>query len=129
MYAPATTSLFSRTLAAAAATAVLFSASVQAGEVKSVQAPDGRVVRSVEVPFVDLDLTTEAGAATLETRLRAASRAVCGTGTRAPLREQIAQRACIDQTMASGQRAMVTLVARAESGDSFKPGERIAVGS
>jgi UrcA family protein len=129
MFARKAASFVSRSLAAAAATAILLSATAQAGEVTSVDMPGGRTVRSVTVPFVDLDLTTKEGAATLATRLKAASRAVCGETQRGPLREQIDHRACVEETMASGQRAMVTLIARAEAGDRFKPGERIAFGS
>lgn len=129
MFARALAPIASRTLAAAAASAILFSAAVQANPVHSEQAAGGRVVRSVEVPFVDLDLTSPEGAKTLTTRLRAASTKVCGSSPRGPLREQIDHRNCVSQTMASGQRAMVTLIARAEAGESFKPGERIAVGS
>lgn len=128
MFAPATASLFSRSLAAATATAILFSASVQASPVASVE-KNGRVYRSVEVPFVDLNLTTAQGVAELETRLKVASQKVCGLTERAPLQQQMDRQACLKQTLASGQRAMVTLVARAEAGDRFKPGERIAVGS
>jgi UrcA family protein len=128
MFAPATASLISRSLAAATATAILFSASVQAKPVSSVET-GGRVVRSVEVPFIDLDLTTAQGVAALESRLKVASQQVCGVAERAPLQQQMDHRACIKQTMASGERAMVALVARAEAGDNFKPGERIAVGS
>lgn len=129
MLAPARTSVFPRALAAAAASAILFSASVQAQPVTSVQTTDGRVLRSVEVPFVDLDLTSPSGAATLEARLKTASRKVCGSPENATLRERIAHRECVSQTMSSGKRAIVTLVARAEAGERFKPGERIAVGS
>lgn len=129
MYAPATASLFSRTLAAAAASAILFSATVQASPVKSQQTSEGRTLRTVEVPFVDLDLTTASGAATLERRLKTASRQVCDATQSTTLRERIDRRDCISETMASGKRALVTLIARAEAGDRFKPGERIAVGS
>lgn len=129
MFAPATASLFSRSLAAAAASAILFSATVQASPVTTVETTGGRIVRSVEVPFVDLDLTSAHGAATLESRLKTASRQVCGAAEAATLRERIEHRNCVDETMASGKRALVTLVARAEAGDRFKPGERIAVGS
>lgn len=129
MFATATASIFSRSLAAAAASAILFSATVQANPVKTVDNANGRIVRSVEVPFVDLDLATADGVATLESRLKLATRQVCGAAERAPLEQQMNQRACVAKTMASGKRAMVTLVARAEAGDLFKPGERIAVGS
>lgn len=129
MFALARTPIFSRTLAAAAASAILFTASVQAQPVTSVETTDGRVLRSVEVPFVDLDLTSPSGAATLEARLKTASRQVCGSPEGATLRERIVHRDCVSQTMNSGKRAIVTLVARAEAGDNFKPGERIAVGS
>lgn len=129
MNAPATASLFSRTLAAAAASAILFSATVQASPVQSQEVTGGRTLRSVEVPFVDLDLTTTNGAATLEQRLKIASRQVCDATQSTTLSERIARRDCISETMASGKRAMVTLIARAEAGDLFKPGERIAVGS
>lgn len=129
MFARTTSYYIPRALAAAAASALILGASAHAGPVKTVEAGNGRTVRSVEVKFVDLDLTTQEGAATLETRLRAASRQVCSTGNGTSLREHMAEKACIDQTLASSKRAMVTLVARAEAGDSFKPGERIAVGS
>lgn len=129
MFARALAPIATRTLAAATASAILFSAAVQAQSVQTEQAAGGRVVRSVEVPFVDLDLTSPSGAATLETRLKAASRKVCGSPDAANLRERNAHRACVTQTMASGQRAIVTLIARAEAGERFKPGERIAVGS
>lgn len=129
MFTRTRTSLVARTLAASAAASILFSASVQAGEVKSVETSDGRIQRSIEVRFVDLDLTTPEGAATLESRLKLASRKVCGAAENGPLHERIDHQKCMTETMASGQRAMVTLVARAEAGESFKPGERIAVGS
>lgn len=128
MFAPATASLFTRSLAAVTASAILFSATVQANPVTAVE-KGGRVYRSVEVPFVDLDLTTPEGVAALESRLKVASRQVCGVAERGPLKQLIDHRTCIKQTIDSGQRAMVTLVARAEAGDRFKPGERIAVGS
>ena len=129
MFARALAPLASRALAAAAASAIIFSASVQANPVKTSDAPGGRVVRSVEVRFVDLDLTTPQGAETLKTRLRSAAQQVCGATPRGPLREQIDHKNCVAETLASGQRAMVTLIARAEAGETFKPGERIAVGS
>ena len=129
IFARTTSYYIPRALVAAAASALVLGASVQASPVKTVESTNGRTIRSVEVKFADLDLTSQQGAATLETRLRAASREVCGASSRAPLREQIAHRACVDETLASGKRAMVTLVARAEAGDNFKPGERISVGS
>lgn len=118
-----------RALAAAVASGLILGASAQANEVKTVDTTNGRVQRSIEVRFVDLDLTTEQGAATLETRLRNAARLVCGDATSSTLREQMDRKACINETLASGKRAMVTLIARAEAGDRFQPGERIAVGS
>ncbi len=129
MFTPATASIFPRALAAAASCAILFSATVQASPVTSVETNGGRTLRSVEVQFVDLDLTTTSGAATLESRLKTASRQVCGSAEGATLRERVEHRDCVAETMASGKRAIVTLVARAEAGDRFKPGERIAVGS
>ncbi len=129
MFARALAPVATRALAAAAASAIIFSASVQANPVKTSEAAGGRVVRSVEVPFVDLDLTTPAGAVTLQARLKTASRQVCGTPETPTLRERIDYRNCVSETIASGQRAMVTLIARAEAGERFKPGERIAVGS
>lgn len=128
MFARATTSLFSRSLAAAAASAILFSASVQASPVTAVE-KDGRIYRSVEVQFVDLDLTTAEGVAALESRLKGASRKVCGTPQRGSLDQYMDHRACLTEVAESSQRAMVTLVARAEAGENFKPGDRIAVGS
>uniref|UniRef100_UPI000AB4B8E9 UrcA family protein n=1 Tax=Sphingomonas sp. CCH18-B1 TaxID=1768744 RepID=UPI000AB4B8E9 len=65
----------------------------------------------------------------LQARLKTASRQVCGTPETPTLRERIDYRNCVSETIASGQRAMVTLIARAEAGERFKPGERIAVGS
>lgn len=129
MFARALAPVASRALAAAAASAVLFSAAVQANPVVTEKAIGSRVVRSVEVRFVDLDLTTPQGAETLKTRLRSATHQVCGSLPRGPLSDQIDYRNCVSETMASGQRAMVTLIARAEAGERFKPGERIAVGS
>lgn len=129
MFARALAPIASRAMAAAAASAILFSAAVQANPVVSEQTIGGRVIRSVEVRFVDLDLTTPGGAETLKTRLRSATNQVCGSLPRGPLREQIDYRNCVSETMASGQRAMVTLIARAEAGERFKAGERIAVGS
>jgi UrcA family protein len=129
MFARALAPIATRTLAAAAASAILFSAAVQAKPAISEQTVGNRIVRSVEVPFVDLDLTTPEGAQILKNRLESATAKVCGTQQTAPLREQMDYRACVAETMASGQRAMVTLIARAEAGDNFKPGERIAVGS
>lgn len=129
MFARALAPIATRTLAAAAASAIIFSASVQARSNVTEQTDGTRVMRSVEVKFVDLDLTTPEGAATLKTRLRAATGEVCGRPARAPMAERNDYRRCVRETEASGQRAMVTLIARAEAGETFKPGERIAVGS
>jgi len=129
MFARTLAPIASRALAAAAASAIIFSASVQAKPVVTEQVSGNRVVRSIEVPFVDLDLTTPEGAATLEHRLRAATTQVCGSLPRGPLREVSDYKNCVRETEESGQRAMVTLIARAEAGETFKPGERIAVGS
>jgi UrcA family protein len=129
MFARALAPFASRALAAVAASAIIFSATAQAKPAVTEQVSANRVVRSVEVRFVDLDLTTPEGAETLKTRLRSATTQVCGSLPRGPLSEQIDYRTCVSETMASGQRAMVTLVARAEAGERFKAGERIAVGS
>ncbi|PXW76387.1 UrcA family protein [Blastomonas natatoria] len=129
MFARALAPIATRTLAAAAASAVLFSAAVQAKPAISEQTVGNRLVRSVEVPFVDLDLTTPEGTETLKVRLRSATHQVCGSLPRGPLREQTDYKNCVRETTVSGQRAMVTLIARAEAGENFKPGERIAVGS
>lgn len=129
MFARTLAPFASRALAAAAASAIIFSAAVQAKPVVTEQVSGGRTVRSVEVPFVDLDLTTTEGAETLKYRLHAATTQVCGSLPRGPLREMADYKKCVAETTASGQRAMVTLIARAEAGERFKPGERIAVGS
>lgn len=129
MFARTLAPIASRALAAAAASAVLFSAAVQANPAVSEQTIGNRIVRSVEVPFVDLDLTTPEGTEILQNRLRIASTQVCGNLSRAPLRQQADYQNCVRETEASGQRAMVTLIARAEAGERFKAGERIAVGS
>jgi UrcA family protein len=129
MFARALAPIATRTLAAAAASAIVFSAAVQAKPVVTEQVSGNRVVRSIEVPFVDLDLTTPEGAETLKVRLRSATHQVCGSLPRAPIRQQTDYKNCVKETTASGQRAMVTLIARAEAGERFKPGERIAVGS
>lgn len=129
MSAPVASLIFSRAAMAVAASALAFSVSAQASTVTTSQMPGGRIARSVEVPFVDLDLTTDQGVATLESRLKIASKQVCGPAERAPLRQMLDHKACMAETMSSSKRAMVTLVARAEAGDRFRPGERIAVGS
>lgn len=127
MSAPITTSLFA--LAAAAACATMFSASVHAAPVKTVDTGNGRTVRSVEVSYGDLDLTSAQGAATLETRMRAASRLICGSPGARALHAQMDHRACLTETRASTQRAMVTLLARAQANERIQPGARITIGS
>jgi UrcA family protein len=48
------------------------------GLLGSAQVPAGEPAKSIKVSFADLDLSTQAGAATLYHRIRGAARTVCG---------------------------------------------------
>jgi UrcA family protein len=60
------------------------------------------------VGYADLDLTTQAGNAKLDQRLKRAAKKVCGlSGTANPLREAAANQQCFAKAFAEARRAKV----------------------
>ncbi len=103
-------SILSKGLFAAAAIAVTvtgFSASASA---------QGRITKSVEVSYADLDLTSAEGQQTLDGRIRGAVRQVCGSYDPKNLRDSVDHKGCLKEAKMSAKRAKVSLIARAEAG-------------
>ena len=110
--------ILTKTLCAAAAfaiTATGFSVGANA---------QNRTVRTAEVAYADLDLTTEDGRSTLQGRLKGAVRKVCGSYDSKSLANMRDHGVCMEQAKASAQRASVTIMAAAKSG---KPAETAMV--
>lgn len=102
--------IFKKSLFAAAAvavTAVGFSASANA---------DNRTVRTAEVSFADLDLTSANGKATLNGRIKGAVRQVCGGFDTKSLVDRNDHGNCVTEAQQSANRATVTIMAAAEAG-------------
>jgi UrcA family protein len=85
----------------------------------SVVQAETRSYHTAAVAYGDLNLASEAGQATLQSRIKAAVRRVCGSGVgRATLSEVLDEQRCHAQAMASAKRASVSLIAAARSGYS-----------
>ena len=70
-------------------------------------------VRSVAVSYADLDLGSEAGRATFDSRLRQAVRELCGTASSADLRGQNQVDACREElTARAAQQRDIALAGR-----------------
>jgi UrcA family protein len=54
-----------------------------------------------EVPFGDLDLTTEAGVATLKGRVEAEAKRICGPRAAGTVSDNVDRNRCFDEAMAS----------------------------
>lgn len=106
--------------AASAASAAVISPAVAAPNL---------IVRTAMVSYADLDLGTEAGVATLDTRIRTAVRDVCGSVTSPGLRANAEVRECRKDALASARRATVEVLAQVNSGERLAQSEgAIAVG-
>jgi UrcA family protein len=67
---------------------------------------------SVAVPIADLDLSTEAGRATLESRIAAAKARICGTVEVRKVREGADRQKCLEETEASVRAEIARVTAR-----------------
>jgi UrcA family protein len=88
-----------------------------------------RSSKSVTVTYGDLNLASEAGAKRLESRIRGAARKVCGRQPTRNLADINDYNQCFDTAISGGKRAMVTLVAQAESGAEFAENAGLSLGS
>jgi len=102
--------IFSKALITAAAIAV-----TATGFSVSTNAQD-RIIKSVEVSYLDLDLTSVEGKATLQGRLKGAVRKVCGSYNIRDLRDTRDHVHCVKEANLSAQRATVTIMAAVEAG-------------
>ena len=68
--------------------------------------------RSLKVEYADLDLASSTGQAVLQKRLRAAASRLCLDHGVHPLREQIAQRRCLSETISAAQPRLAEIVSR-----------------
>ncbi|KRA84063.1 UrcA family protein [Altererythrobacter sp. Root672] len=66
---------------------------------------------SVTVPIADLDLSTEAGRATLERRIHAAKARICGHVEVRQVREGADKQRCLEETEASVRAEIARLTA------------------
>lgn len=83
----------------------------------SVVQAETRSYRTAAVAYGDLDLASAAGQATLQSRIKAAVRRVCGSGMgRQALSAAMDAQRCHAEAMASAKRASVSLIAAARSG-------------
>ncbi|MEP3224964.1 MAG: UrcA family protein [Parasphingorhabdus sp.] len=92
---------------ALAVTATGFSAAANA---------QGRITKSVEVSYADLDLTSTEGQSALDGRIKGAVRKVCGGFDSKNLRDAVDHSNCMQEAKQSAKRAQVSLIARAEAG-------------
>lgn len=106
--------------AAAAVAASAFSVS------PAVAAVEG-LTRSTTVSYADLDLGTHEGRETLNDRLVRASRYVCGSTRGVSLRTHMNILNCREDALSNARRAMVTVIARAETGEQVAAGENASV--
>lgn len=67
---------------------------------------------SVSVPIADLDLSTEAGKSTLESRIEAAKARVCGTVEVRQVREGADRQRCLQETEASVRAEIARVTAK-----------------
>jgi len=74
--------------------------------------PASAQTTSVTVPIADLDLSTEAGKATLESRIEAAKVRVCGTVEVRQVREGADRQRCLDETEASVRAEIARVTAK-----------------
>lgn len=117
---------FTQTLiGSAVAAAAIFTASAPAFAGND----PGRSQRTVEVRVADLDLTSQAGKARLAQRIKTASHTVCSPEPTRSLIDKMDYNSCVDVAQTGGKRAMVTLIAQAESGKKFAADTSIQVGN
>ena len=74
--------------------------------------PASAQTTSVTVPIADLDLSTEAGKATLESRIEAAKVRVCGTVEVRQVREGSDRQRCLEETEASVRAEIARVIAK-----------------
>lgn len=121
---------FGRALAAGilAATLVGTAATAHANPIENLEtSTDGNVVtRTMAVNAADLDLADPVDAQTLEYRIKAAARSVCGPAPSRDLNDQMAYGQCFSNARDNGRQAMVTMIAQAQQGDVHL-GKSIAV--
>jgi UrcA family protein len=67
---------------------------------------------SVVVPIADLDLTTEAGKATLHSRIEAAKARICGSVEVRQVRDGADRQRCLEETDASVRIELARLTAK-----------------
>ena len=67
---------------------------------------------SVTVPIADLDLSTEAGKATLESRIQTAMVRICGTVEVRQVREGADRQRCLEETEASVRAEIARVIAK-----------------
>ena len=104
-------SIFTRTvLAAASATLVATGLSAAANA-------QSREVRTALVEYGDLDLTSDEGKATLDSRIRGAIRTVCGTFDARVIPDRLDHSRCWEEASLSAQQASVTIIAAAVAGE------------
>lgn len=108
-----TAPLFKTALIALSATAA-FATAANAGTVE-----DGKVWKTTEVRYADLNLTTDEGADRLATRVRGAARIVCGVADARDIVRSNEVRACRSEAIAKAQPAIELAVANARSGREY----------
>lgn len=101
------------------ASKALFASAAVAATLLVAVAPASAQIRTRAVSYADLNLESDAGVKTLNHRVKAAARIVCGT-TRAPGYAEVKDMMdCRERAMSSANRAVVTVLAAVKSGDQL----------
>jgi UrcA family protein len=117
--------IFTKTLTALTAAAIITAGAAAPALANS---DNGRIYKSVTISYADLNLASEEGADRLESRIRSAARKVCGPPENRSVRAMSDYRQCYKTAFNGGKKAMVTLVAQAESGIEFANNARLPIG-
>jgi UrcA family protein len=92
--------------------------------------PRGVVTRSIAVPYGDLDLSVQAGAEQLYSRLRGAARSVCGPREARVMELRRAWARCVDKALddavAATRSERVVAIHRVQSGRDVELAEQVA---
>jgi len=100
-------------LLAALLSAAVAPATAHAGTAASVEPV------SVEVRYSGIDLTTEAGVAQLDRRVRGAARQMCRAGDSRDLKAMSQSRRCFNEAMTNGKQQIAQAVVAAKAGQDY----------
>ena len=80
--------------------------------------------RSIEVEYQDLNLAHAKGVARLQTRIKSAARIVCSPAPTRALSDRLDYNQCVDVAINGSKKAVVTLLAEANSSNKLASASR-----